>query len=260
MSRQIVVVNTRSSAFQRPIETAKCAQFAGLAAAGDLDEVGSCLRRCDRGCDDRASRPRSRSIIDRLSEQLGRRIAERCLGGAVHPVMIVRSVSSGDDRVPCGIHDRVVARVLPVAQHALARDCDRDVTHLQQAANRLAGLRSAGRRYCGAGCCRQHRCSGNSLFKVWVRMLELPNCKRIVDGGRQACLQQIWKQRKQRSCRAQHCAEMPLASGDPVIPADDECSRASSTTIPTSSASSANSAFERRHVSQHHPVACRSRR
>ena len=170
-------------------------KLAGLAAPGDL--YGR--RLAVGGSAHKANVERLAAFeqhVDRLPQQFSRAIAERLLSRAVDPVD--RPVRTrGDDGVPCGIDDRMVAGILPVAQNALPRDRNRHVADLQQAADRLA---------------RRNRPNDDVVEQfasiVAAQRKQPVQCVRqdagaadlqcIVDGRRQTRLLQSWKYRKQR--------------------------------------------------------------
>ena len=114
----------------------KSRKLAGLAAPGDLHGCSLAVGGSARKAKVERLAPFEQHV-DRLPQQFSRAISERLLSRAVDPMD--RPIRSrGDDGVPRGIDDRMVAGILPVAQNALSRDRNRHITDLQQAADRLA--------------------------------------------------------------------------------------------------------------------------
>ena len=124
------------------------------------------------------------------------------LGGAIHP-LDGPVETGGDDRIGCGIHDRVVAGILPLAQHPFAGHRDGDVVDLQQAMVRFAARRPAGRRCCAAAPARPRHataaaCSAN-VSGCWSCRLE-----RVLDDRRQPRIP-----RRREICRTGPCRAPP---------------------------------------------------
>ena len=85
----------------------------------------------------------------RLADQLVRRIAELARRRRIDELDRALGIER-QDGVGRAADDGVVARVLALAQDALAPRRDGDVDDLQQATAGRAGRRSGGRRYCAA--------------------------------------------------------------------------------------------------------------
>ena len=141
----------RFPAAQRHVERNQHALFT---AAGDLKRA-----RGATGVDEgRASFTAIflQQDVDLLVKQLRGGIAEYLFGSAIDP--LDRAVKpDGDDGVVRGIDDRVIACVLALAQHALARDRHRDVVDLKQTMLNAMGSTPAAPRHCAGAADRPHR-------------------------------------------------------------------------------------------------------